>query len=397
MSARQAAMLEPAAEHPRLLLFGVTKLSEMLDKGNVWYVRNYEAYFRRVDVAYLIGASQSVSQGGSTLHSLGSGRGALDLLLAPLRLWRLARRLRPDVVVTADQVFSWWTGLLLRFLLGHRIVMMPVSVPEGLYGDHGDTLSGLPVWLERRLVRLSFANAATVLTGHAAGGYVEILRDYAPARDKLLVVKSFGEALPSPTFLEQRHKYRWQPRASDAGPFRLIYVGRLHPEKLVEDVVRCMARIKSERPDLPVNLKLIGDGADMQRLEAMAAELGVSRDIEFAGARPNEAIAEELSQSDAFVSPLTGNSLREAALVGLPIIAYERDWVVGMLKHDETALLVTSRDVEGLARAVIRLAEDMDLRCKLSHNVLALAEDLWTPEGLQSSLATLHAAVRAPS
>jgi glycosyltransferase involved in cell wall biosynthesis len=386
-----------SAQHPRLLLFGVTKLSEMLDKGNVWYVRNYEAYFHSVDVAYLIGSSRSVSQGGTTLHSLGSGRAALDLLLAPLRLWRLARELKPDVVVTADQVFSWWTGFLVRLLLGKKIVLMPVSVPEGLYADHGDTLSGLPVWLERRLVRLSFANASRVLTGHAAGGYVDLLRAYAPAKDKLLVVKSFGEALPSPSFLEQRQAYRWQARSSGTETLRLIYVGRLHAEKLVEDLVKCMVRVKAVRPNLAVKLRLIGDGAEMRRLQAMSRELGVAADIEFAGALPNDAIAAELSTADVFMSPLTGNSLREAALIGLPIIAYERDWVVGMLKHEVTALLVASRDVDGLARSVIRLADDMELRRTLSRNVLALADDLWTPQGLQSSLAALHAAVSAPA
>lgn len=385
------------AQHPRLLLFGVTKLSEMLDKGNVWYVRNYEAYFRRVDVAYLIGSGQGLTQGGTHLHSLGSGPGWLDLLLAPWRLWRLARKLKPDVVVTADQVFSWWTGLFLRLFLGHRIVLMPVSVPEGLYADHGTTLSGLPVWLERRLVRLSFANASLVLTGHAAGGYVDLLSAYPPAKDKLLVVKSFGEALPSPAFLEMRHEYRWKARSSGAEAFRLIYVGRLHAEKLVDDLVKCMVGVKALRPNLQVKLRLIGDGAEMKCLQEMSRDLGVASDIEFAGSLPNDAIAAELSAADVFLSPLTGNSLREAALIGLPIVAYERDWVVGMLKQEETALLVASRDVDGLAQSVVRLAEDVELRRTLSRNVLALADDLWTPDGLKASLAALHAAVRAPA
>ncbi|KAF0119213.1 MAG: hypothetical protein FD149_161 [Rhodospirillaceae bacterium] len=81
-------------ESPRLLLFATTKLSDMLAKGNVWYIRHYENYFATVDVAYLLGGPMpSQAQGSTTLHSLGRGYTPFDLILAPLRLWIIAKRI----------------------------------------------------------------------------------------------------------------------------------------------------------------------------------------------------------------------------------------------------------------------------------------------------------------
>lgn len=387
-------LVTDSAAHPSMLLFGVTKLSDMLEKGNVWYLRLYESYFRRVDALYLLGKSFAPMQrGGTTLLSTGSGKSLIDLLLAPITVYRQVKRLSPDVCVTADQVFSWWTGLLIRLLARQRVVLMPVAVPEELYRDYGSTMSGLPIWLERIMLRLSYASAYRVLTAHAAGGYVNIFRDYRLSRNKLLVVKSFGEALPPPSFVEALQKLPKHDPVRLSDPMRLIYVGRLNREKLVEDLIRMMRRLADMAPERRFCLRLLGDGPDRARLEALAAELQVEAMVEFAGAVDNAEIPAQLEAADAFMSPLTGMSLREAALSALPVVAYERDWVVGMLKHDDNALLVASRDVEGLAHQVLRLSNDTALRQKLSRQIHALAQELWSMDGLRSSLAEMHAAV----
>lgn len=380
---------------PRMLLFGVTKLGDMLEKGNVWYLRLYECYFKQVDAIYLLGRRQApLNQGGTTLISVGSGNTLLDLLLAPIHLYCEARRLKPDVYLTADQVFSWWTGLLVRLLLRARVVLMPVAVPEELYRDYGATMSGLPVWCERIMLRLSYASAYRVLTAHAAGGYVSIFSSYALSRDKLLVVSSFGEALPPPGFVAALECQPPHDPARLGEPMTLVYVGRLNQEKLVDDLLQVMHRLIQWRPQQSFRLRLIGDGPARQQLELLAGELGVAAAVEFVGALNNAEIPAQLLAADAFMSPLTGMSLREAALAALPIIAYNRDWIVGMLHHDDNALLVASRDVDGMAKQVLRLADDADLRRKLSRNIRALANELWTQQGLNESLAELHALVR---
>ncbi|WP_428248612.1 glycosyltransferase family 4 protein [Ferrovibrio sp.] len=380
--------------HPSLMTFGVLRVGEMLEKGNVWYVRVYECFFKRVDVVYLLGRRQlPLTQGCTTLNTVGTGISLLDLLLAPVTLYFEARRLSPDVCITPDQVFSWWTASLVRLLLRKRVILMPVSIPEELYRDYGVSMSGLPIWMERLMLRLSYACAYRVLTAHAAGGYVSIFGAYPLSRNKLFVVKSFGEAMPAPGFVNALADLPPHDPTQLGDPMTLVYVGRMNREKLVEDLLRTLRRLIDLRPERHFRLQLIGDGPDRARLEALADELGVRGSVVFMGALNNALIPQQLVAADVFLSPLTGMSLREAACVGMPIIAYNRDWIVGMLRHEENALLVPSRDVSGMAEQILRMMDDPELRIRLSQGIRALADELWSESGLRESLAQLHVLV----
>jgi glycosyltransferase involved in cell wall biosynthesis len=384
-----------ADAQPRLMLFGVTKLSDMLEKGNVWYVRLYEVYYARVDVLYCLGGPQHViEQGATRLVSVGKASPLLDLLLAPYRIYRHAKRFPAVTYLTADQVFSWWTGLLLRWLLGARVILMPVSFPEELYRDYSATLSGMPIWMERLCLWLSYKSAYRVMTAHACGGFVKLMQDYPLTQGKLTVLQSYADALPPTGFVDAVAKLPPRDPSRLNAAMTLVYVGRLNQEKLVEDLLQVMRHLRDRRPQQAFRLQLIGDGPDRQRLESMAQALGIANTVEFIGALDNAEIPRYLLAADAFLSPLTGMSLREAALCGVPIIAYNRDWVVGMLKHDETALLVPSRDTEAMAAEILNLADNEALRCRLAAGIKQLAVEMWSPDGLRDSLKELHGLTR---
>jgi len=70
--------------------------------------------------------------------------------------------------------------------------------------------------------------------------------------------------------------------AEGAGPVRLLYLGRLVPEKGVDTLLRAAALLRERRP---VRLRVAGGGPDRARLEALAAELGLGEAAEFLGAR----------------------------------------------------------------------------------------------------------------
>ncbi len=106
---------------------------------------------------------------------------------------------------------------------------------------------------------------------------------------------------------------------------------------------------------------------------------------------PMKKVASQLRAAHVFVAPLTGTSLREAALCGLPIVAYDRDWIRGLLQYAETALLSPSRDVEDMAEQVKRLIVDPALALKIGTAAQRLAMDLWTANSIPSSMANLEA------
>jgi glycosyltransferase involved in cell wall biosynthesis len=374
-------LADVSAGRRRLLLFTLTRLEDMLAKGNLWYVRHYEAYFDEVHVVYLLGRPQPVlTQGGTSLVPLGTGRPLIDLFAAPWRLYRYARRIGPSAYLTADQVFSWWVAALVRIVLRARITLMPVCQPEVIYASTGKALSALPIAVERLFVSLSFRAADRVLTGRAFGGFVDWLKGKPRLASKLIVVDSLAEALPAPGFLDTMARVsRGEPPARP----EIVYVGRLSPEKLVEDLVLMMAELK---PD-GLRLVVVGDGPSRAALERLARDEGVADAVVFTGTVPNEDLPPRLKRALAFVSTMTGTSLREAALCRTPIVAYDVDWVKGVFQHGHDALLVAPGDRRALAAEVRRLQKDPELRSRLAHNVGILADRLWSPAALRPSLA----------
>ena len=141
------------------------------------------------------------------------------------------------------------------------------------------------------------------------------------------------------------------------------------------------------KEDCKIILLVIGGGPKKNNLQKLAFELKVNNIVNFLGSFPNNKIPRYLMGSHVFVSPLTGTSLREAALCGLPIIAYRMDWISNLLKNEETALLVEPGDYTEMAKQVLRLIDDKELCHKLSVNIKKLALQLWSLEGIENDLA----------
>ena len=376
-----------------VVIYVTDDIDVILEKSNAWYIRHYEAYFDKVYMVYLRGPARApLVLGGTSLIALGTGRSKLDFLLAPFRLYRFAKRVRPTTYVTSDQIWSWWISWAMQLLLGARVYLMPQFMPDQIYQSSKRSVSMiLPIWLERLFIRLSFLCADRALTGTCFGNYTEWLRSDPATRHKTVVAESLAEALPPPAFLEKLEKLGeggGRPRGAGAGgDLNLIYVGRLQRQKLVDSLVRMMLVIRQGGDaNRRVRLTLVGDGPDREELERLAAELGVADMIEFAGHVRNDDLPELLLRSDVYVSPLTGMSLREAALCGLPVVAYEMDWLRGFLRHEETALMAPPGDHGELARQVMRLSGDGELRERLARNVKELAWRIWSPRGLRESL-----------
>jgi glycosyltransferase involved in cell wall biosynthesis len=373
-----------------LTVFTFSIMDDMLTKGNVWYVRNYEEYFDKVYIVYLSGQNNKiVSQGHTTLVSLGSSKKALpNLLQAPCRFYWFCRKIKPTAYLTADLIFSWWTAIIVKLWLRAKIVLMPVCMPDNLYRISGRTVTGLSRNLEKIMTNLCFLTADRVLTSSSFGNFVNWLSADRRTTGKVKVVPSTVEALPSPEFfielakqkVDSNHRYNSQR-------IQLLYVGRLSAEKMVEDLIKIMKILASKQPSGRFLLKLIGDGPQKESLVALTRELGVEQAVQFAGSVRNEELVRCYLSADIFVSPLTGSSLREAALCGLPIVAYDTDWISGFLKHREEALLVPPREVEKMAEEIITLADDLQLRNHLINVSAKLAEELWTRKGLKQSLA----------
>jgi glycosyltransferase involved in cell wall biosynthesis len=355
----------------KLILFTVTDIDEMLKKGNVWYLRHYEAYFDKIYAVYILGTRQKpITNGNTTLVPLGTGNNIKDLFFAPYRLYKFTKKIGPSEYLTADPLFLWWTSILIKFLLKANVYFFPVCMPELLYNN---AKFRIPIRMKKIFSKLSFIAASHVITTKNSSSYVEWLKSIRCIKNKLQIVDMIVDEMPTIEFYESLNEE--MPRMA-AREHIILYVGRLHHEKMVDDIIKMFACI--QKYGLSARLRIIGDGIERRKLESMATALGIKDKIDFLGSKPNGELARYYKSADVFVSPLTGSSFREAALCELPIVAYNIDWVKGFLVHEENALLVEKGDVEGMAKQVIRVLEDKELAKKVSGALYRNALERWS-------------------
>ncbi len=147
------------------------------------------------------------------------------------------------------------------------------------------------------------------------------------------------------------------PRAAEAeGTPEILFVGRIMPEKGLDDLVRALALIKTSW-----RLVVVGDGPSRVAAEKLVGELALGGRVEFAGwqedVEPFYARASLLCVPSLWPEPF-GIVGIEAMARALPVVAYRSGGIPEWLAGGETGILVEPGDVEGLAAAVSELLAD---------------------------------------
>ena len=146
---------------------------------------------------------------------------------------------------------------------------------------------------------------------------------------------------------------------------RSVVVGiaaRLNPVKDIATLIRGFALAHETRPEL--RLLIAGDGEQMDMLKGLARELGVERQVCFAG---------WVSDTDSFYNAIDINtltslsetfpySLTEGARAALPTVASRVGGVPYLIEHGVHGLLFEAGDAQALARHLVTLARDPELR-----------------------------------
>ena len=143
-------------------------------------------------------------------------------------------------------------------------------------------------------------------------------------------------------------------------------VGRLVPQKGYRVLLEAAPRILQRRPG--TKFVLVGAGRERAQLEDTTEELAIAHRVLFAGEtdRPMDAIA----AMDLFVLPSLfepfGQVLLEAMVCSRPIVASNVGGIPEVVEHETSALLVSPRDPERLAQAILALLTDRDKAMRLA-------------------------------
>ncbi len=128
---------------------------------------------------------------------------------------------------------------------------------------------------------------------------------------------------------------------------RVVFVGRLSPEKGVEVLLRAMKDVKL------LTCVIIGDGPEKETLHALAKELELDN-VEFLGALHGEDLDREIARAKAIVIPSQsyetfGLTALEAYAWGKPVIASRIGALSEVVREGETGLLFTPTEPKELA------------------------------------------------
>lgn len=156
------------------------------------------------------------------------------------------------------------------------------------------------------------------------------------------------------------------------GPVAVGFAARLIPGKGADRAIRAIAQAVTE---VPMELRIAGEGPERARLESLAVELGVKQIVRFPGL---VADIRELWRdcevavfpSDQFVESF-GLSALEAMACGRPVVATRNGGLPEVVDDGRTGMIVERGDVGALASALIRYAVDPELR--ISHGSSARA------------------------
>jgi glycosyltransferase involved in cell wall biosynthesis len=153
-------------------------------------------------------------------------------------------------------------------------------------------------------------------------------------------------------------------------PPRVLYAGNLVPSKGVDVLLRAAAELT--RRGVNYQLKVLGEGAARNRLEAVAHELGISSQVTWSGFISQDQMPAEYASSTVTVLPSRGQAeglgltLAEALLSGSAVVGSSAGGIPEVVIHERTGLIARDGDPYDLAEQIQRLLTDAELRERLT-------------------------------
>lgn len=263
-----------------------------------------------------------------------------------LLLWRLLRRLRPDLVHTRN--LAALEGQLPAALAG---------VPRRVHGEHGWDMGDLDGSNRRyRLLRRAYRPLV-----HA---YIPLSADLetylrqgvgVPARRITRICNGVDVQRYRPDHGAEAARLRAECGWS-ADTVVIGWVGRMEAVKNPLGLVRAFAGLVAQHPQWRDRLGLVlaGDGALSGQVRAAVAAAGLGDRVWLAGSRDD--VAALLRGLDVFALPSLAegisNTVLEALASGLPVVATRVGGNPELVAPGETGALVPPDDPEALARVL---------------------------------------------
>ncbi len=151
-----------------------------------------------------------------------------------------------------------------------------------------------------------------------------------------------------------------------------VSVGRFVDKKAPYYTILSFAKVCEKHSD--AMLYMAGAGYLLNTCKNLVKQMRLEHNVVFMGIIDSDEFMERLSKVRAFVQhsiiaedgDMEGNpvAIMEAQAAGVPVVATKHAGIPEVVINGETGILVDEHDVDGMARALLRLLDDVDLAKK---------------------------------
>lgn len=182
-------------------------------------------------------------------------------------------------------------------------------------------------------------------------------------------LSQFTPGRPNPRVLRKFHL--------DPNRKRVLYLGRVDPEKSISNVLMAFAEVLEKVPE--AELVIAGDGIDRDHLVDLAQALGISEKTKFLGRITTVPEAVAIYQSATLFATASetetqGIVLIEAAATGLPIVAVDAGAVCELCQDRKNGELCRPGAVDEMAAGMVKILTSEKMQQKYSTKSLAIAK-----------------------
>lgn len=168
---------------------------------------------------------------------------------------------------------------------------------------------------------------------------------------------------------------------------RILFLGRIHPKKGIDALIRALAEILKLRPQTTLIIAGPNEQKTQEVLQKLAVEIGVSDRIEWVGLLSGEEKQAALQGADCFVLPSHSEGLSQAILeamaAGIPC-AFTSECAFDEVVAREGAWRI-ERDPVNMAQTLLSILEDSEesqRRAKIGQKYV-FEKHLWSEIGVK--------------
>ncbi len=332
-----------------------------------------ESETQEVQVPDTVKTTHSSYNGKPQINVANGAKGTLNFEV--IQFARYAARLASHKEIDVVYAHDWMTFLAGMEIKTQRKVPLVVHVHSLSF----DRQVGEPLGWVYELESKAMHEADLILAVSDRTARMITKRYGIPAKKVQVVYNGVDRVAPSPVAPVKRKQ--------------VTFLGRLVAQKGPLQFLKVAKQVLKKDPE--VNFVVAGHGPQFEEAQNMVKRLGIEEAVTFTGFLPPAKADTLLKNSSVFCLPALsepfGLAALEATQAGLPVVITHQTGAAEVLPE---ASVADCNDTDGLARHILQLLEDEELRAKqVQANQAALKQLTWGTTADQV-LESLHSALQ---